>query len=79
MRKEIDDARVENVVGGTVIISEDYMIVGFTTLGEKYDLQNCSYREALNLIQDLKDSSQGLTNAEFDVLCRDEFEDRGWI
>lgn len=83
MRKEIsiNDEQLEKVVGGTVIISEDYMKIGFTTIGEMFDLKNCTYRQAMNSVADLKDEAkaQGLTNAEFDVMCRDKFAEWGWI
>ena len=83
MKKEIniDNPQLENVVGGTVIVSEDYMNIGFTTLGKMYNLKNCTYREVINYVQDLKDEAkaQDMTNADFDVMCRDRLEKRGWI
>lgn len=79
MREKIDDAQMESVVGGTVIISKDYMNIGFTTLREKYDLKGVSYRDARNYVEDLKDQCSGMTNAEFDTYCRDQLQAMGWI
>jgi len=81
MRSEINDAALETVTGGTVIVSEDYMKVGFTTLGVMKDLKNCTYRQVMNAVADWKDEAkaQGLTNAEYDVMCRDRMQANGWI
>lgn len=81
MRTEIVNTDLESVVGGTVIISEDYMNIGFSTLKEKYDLKNCTYRQVMNYVADLKDEAKakGMTNAEFDVYCRDKLWDNNWI
>lgn len=79
MKNELNDTQLDNVIGGTVIISEDYMNIGFTTLREMYNLKNCTFKDVRNFVGDLKDENKGLTNAAFDVLCRDELKARGWI
>ena len=79
MRKEINENEIEMVVGGTVIISKDNMNVGFSSTREKVNLKDCTYREARNFVEDLKDANPGLTNAEFDALTRQKLEEQGWI
>jgi len=81
MRSEINDSQLEEVVGGTVIVSEDYMVVGFSTLKTKHNLKNCTYRQVMNQVADWKDEAKAnnMTNAEFDVWVRDQMHARGWI
>lgn len=79
MRSELKDADMNSVVGGTVIISRDHMVVGFSTLGTKYSLKNVSYRDARNYVEDLKDANSGMSNAEFDSYCKSQLEAKGWI
>ena len=64
MKKELIDEQLEQVTGGTVIISKDAMMVGFDTLGEMYNLVNCTYRDARNFRDDLIDAHQDMNNAE---------------
>lgn len=45
MKQELNEQELENVVGGTVIISQDYMVISYTTIGKKKQLRNCSYRQ----------------------------------
>ena len=79
MKKEINDNELENVVGGTVIISNDYHNVGFSTLGEMYDLKNCTYKQARDFVDDLKAENSKLTDAEFDALAKQKLQAKGWI
>lgn len=79
MKRQLSDLEAEQAIGGTVIISKDYMVVGFTTLGDMADLKNCTYREARNLVDDLLDANQNLTGQEFDQLVKNAFQANGWI
>ena len=79
MRHELNNADLDKVVGGTVIISKDYMKVGFNTLGEMYDLKNCTYREARDYRDDLIEQNPQMSNTEFDKFCKAKFDERGWI
>ena len=79
MRKELNNEQIGNVVGGTVIISKDYMKVGFDTLGQMYDLKNCTYKEARNYRDDLIEQNPQMSNVEFDKFCKAKFAERGWI
>lgn len=79
MRENINEQSLENVAGGTVIISKDYMVVGFDTTQEKFNLKNCTYRDARNLIEDLKDANPTMSNAAFDQLAKQTLQSKGWI
>ena len=78
MRANLNDEMLENVNGGTVIISSDCNNVGFSTLREKYDL-NCSWKDARDLLDEELDKHLGLNNYEFDLHMKELYQDRGWI
>lgn len=79
MRQQLNEQAMEQVVGGTVIISKDYMMIGFDTTQEKFNLKNCTYRQARDYVDDLLDSNPGLSNAEFDTLVKNGMKAKGWI
>lgn len=79
MKQEINDQELDMVTGGTVYISRDKMKVGFSSTGRKYNLKNCTFREANNLAQDLWEANQTLGDAAFDALVESEMSHRGWI
>lgn len=78
MRKEINDAELNDVAGGIVFLSKDYNMVGFSTLQEDYKL-NCTYREARDLRDDLLEANPGISDSDFDVLVKNAFISKGWI
>ncbi len=79
MKEPINEQALENVVGGTVIISKDYMVVGFSTTQEKFNLKNCTFKEVRDYIDDLLDENPSLSNAEFDALAKQNLQAKGWI
>lgn len=79
MKQEINDQELDFVTGGTVYISRDKMKVGFSSSGRKYNLKNCTFREANNLAQDLWEANQTLGDAAFDALVESEMHRRNWI
>lgn len=79
MKMEINENELEKVSGGTVIISKDNMHVGFSTMGEKYDLKNCTYKQARDYVDDLLDQNPKLSDAEFDALAKQKLQAKGWI
>ena len=79
MRELLNEEAMEKVAGGTVIISRDYMVVGFSSTYERYNLVNCTYKEARDLADDLWESNQSLGDADFDALVKSAYEARGWI
>lgn len=79
MRKEMNMDAVEQVVGGTVCISESRMLIKFTELNcETYSL-NCSYNEANILALSMYEDYKNASAEEYEIAVRDEFRSRGWI
>lgn len=78
MKMELNDAELNNVVGGTVIMSEDYNNIGFTSLGEMYNLKT-DYYTARNFVEGLKAANKTMSNSAFDRLCKQELQAKGWI
>lgn len=79
MRLELNDEMMNDVNGGTVVISKNTMNIGFTTRGEKYALKNCTYRQARDLRDDLLEAHPELNNSQYDNLVYQEFKKKGWI
>ena len=79
MRQQLNEQAMEQVVGGTVIISRDYMMVGFDTTQEKFNLKNCTYKQVRDYVDDLLDDNPNLGNAEFDQLVKKNLQAKGWI
>lgn len=79
MREELNEQALDQVVGGTVIISKDYMTVGFSTTREKFSLKNCTFKQVRNYIDDLLEENPNLSNAAFDKLAKDNLKAKGWI
>ena len=78
MRKELNDANVGEVVGGTVIMSVDYNNIGFTSTGEMFDLK-VDYYTARNYVEGLKAANKNMSNTAFDKFCRGKLKEKGWI
>ena len=79
MKTELNDNQLDEIVGGTVIISKNTMKIGFSTTGERFKLQNCTYRDARNLMDDLLEANPNMSNAAFDKYCKQQFKNKGWI
>ena len=78
MREMLNEEAMEQVVGGTVVLSEDKMMVGFTTTGEKFSLK-CAFDDAFSYVRRLKSENGSMSNAEFDAFVRDNMKAKGWI
>lgn len=78
MREELDMNELEYVTGGSVVIS-DIGRVGFSTLGKKFKLQNCTWKEARNYAEELLDDNPQMTDKEFDQFVMNKFIELGWI
>ena len=79
MREQINENELESVVGGTVIVSGDKMKVGFTTLGEKYNLKNTTFEQTMALIYSMYGQYNDHTGVSFDTAVRDALKAKGWI
>lgn len=79
MRQEINMEDMEMVNGGVVYLSKDFMKVGFSTLRETYALKNCSYFEALALVDSVYDQHKLEGNAAVDAATKAALQAHGWI
>ena len=78
MGHQLTDQDLENVVGGSVNLSEKKNKIGFDTIGEAYTLK-CTFKEAKTLVLTMFAENPDVTEQEFDILVRDEFLHRNWI
>ena len=65
--------------GGTVFLSKDWMKIGFSTLRQTYSLQNCSYWEALALVDSCYEQHKNEGEAACDAATKAAFQAKGWI
>ena len=79
MKKELKDFELNDVVGGTVVISKDYMVVGFTSLSKMFHLKDCTYKQARDFAEDLHEANRTMSNKEFDTFCLAQMDANGWI
>ena len=79
MKYELNDDQLEQVTGGTVEFSGTKMRIGFTVLGEGYNVVNCSSDEAMALVMTtyLQYKDQGdLVNEQ---MTKAAFMAKGWL
>lgn len=81
MRKELEDIELEQVVGGTIFLSKAKMKVGFETTGEIFNLKNCTYMDALILIDAMHTqyTNSGKTDVEYEADVKNTMIAKGWI
>lgn len=80
MRHELSDNDLEQVVGGTVKISESRSQIKFTEIcGSKAFNLKCSYSDAMVLAATKYGEYAGKSAAEYETACKAAFEAKGWI
>ena len=80
MRQAIDNNNeLEQVVGGTVILNTSRMRIGFTVLGEAYDVVNCSDDDARDLVNELYKQYKNSGDRALEEATREAFDSRGWL
>ena len=79
MRNELNNDELDQVVGGTVCISESRMLIMFTDLGATRYKLKCSFNQAnmlaLSMYEDYKDKS----SVEYEEACKAAFIEKGYI
>ena len=79
MRVQITDTEINEVNGGSVVLSEPCGLCGFSSTGKIYKIKG-PFRDMRNLMLDLYDENVGkMTDAEFDALVLKEYQERGWL
>ena len=79
MRVEINDNALDQVVGGTVRLNTTRMRLGFTVLGEAFDLKNCTDIQAMNLVTELYGQYRNAGDRAFEEATKAAFAAKGWI
>ena len=79
MREQLNDNALDTVVGGVVRLSGERMRIAFTTRKEAFNLQNCTYTQALVTVSTLYEENKHIGDAAFDNLVYNTFRDNGWI
>ncbi len=81
MRQELNDMELDQVVGGTVKISETRMEIKFTEIAgsRAWKLKNCTFSEATVLAAQLYGQYASASAKEYETACRQAFRDKGWI
>ncbi len=80
MKQQINENELEQVVGGTVKISESRMQIKFTEISgsQAYNLK-CSFSEATVLVAQMYAQYAGKSAAEYENACKAAFQAKGWI
>ena len=78
MKRELDDLELEEVTGGTVVLSAPMGKVRFTAIGKTCKIKG-DVKEMRNLLISLYDDNENMSDAEFDRLVLNAFASRGWI
>lgn len=80
MRQEINENDLNEVVGGTVKISESRGQIKFTEIyGSTAFNLKCSFSEATVLAAQMYAQYAGKSAAEYETACKAAFEANGWI
>lgn len=80
MKQELNDLELDQVVGGTVKISETRKQIKFTEIsGSKAYNLKCSFSEATVLAAQLYGQYAGQSAKDYETACKKAFEDKGWI
>lgn len=80
MKQQLNDMELDQVVGGTVKISESRMQIKFTEISgsQAYNLK-CSYTDATVLAAQMYGQYAGKSAAEYETACKAAFQAKGWI
>ena len=79
MREQINMEDLELVNGGVVYLSKDFMKVGFSTLKQTFSLKNCTFGQALGLVDSIYEQYKDQGNAVVDQKTKEAFKAKGWI
>ena len=78
MKQEINENQLDEIVGGTVCLSEAANRISFTTLRSGSALK-CDFKTARNYLTQLFANNPDMTEEEFDKFARKQFKAKGYI
>lgn len=79
MREQLSENAMEQVVGGTVILNTSRMRIGFTVLGQAYNVVNCSDDDARDLVNALYKQYKNSGDRALEEATLAAFQANGWI
>lgn len=79
MREQLNFDDLEQVSGGVVYLSKDWMKIGFSTLGQTFSLKNCTFGQAFALADSIYEQYKDQGNAAVDNATKAAFQANGWI
>lgn len=80
MKQELNEMELDQVVGGTVKISESRMLIKFSEItgGTAYKLK-CSFSDATVLAAQVYAEYASKSAAEYETALKNKMEAKGWI
>lgn len=78
MREELKDFELDQVTGGTVIFSNIYNAVAFSTLRQKYSLK-CNWKTARNFVEELLEAHPEMSEAAFDAFAKEQLDAMNYL
>ena len=78
MREELKDMEVNDVKGGSVILSQPLNVCGFSAIGRMFRIKG-DFKVMRNRLFELMDEHMNMKAEEFDTLVMNEFKANGWI
>lgn len=80
MKRELNGNELDEVTGGSVILSQSMGMVRFSSLKRTKKLNpDVDFKTVRNTLLDLYDENENLTEEEFDTLVMNTFESLGYI
>lgn len=79
MRAQIGMEDLDQVNGGVVYLSKDFMKVGFSTLKQTFSLQNCTFGQALSLVDSIYEQYKDQGDSMVDQKTKEALQAKGWI
>ena len=80
MKKELNENELDQVVGGTIKISESRGQIKFTEIcGSKAFKLTCSFSDATVLAAQMYAQYAGQSAAQYETATKAAFEAKGWI
>ena len=79
MKQALNDTDLEQVVGGTVRLNTTRMRIGFTVLGQAYNVVNCTDIEAMTLVTQMYGKYKTAGDRALEEATLKAFRAKGWL
>jgi len=78
MKRELNETELDQVVGGTVVMSAPLGLIQFTAYGKTFTIKG-DFVTMRNRLLELYDEHCDMNDRDFDKLVMKEFRANGWI